>query len=60
METRKIYKADYAKVSDYRKAYKQAVREIGTIKAKIDDGRGGSGWMFFASREDYRTWMNQK
>ena len=59
METATIYKSDYEKVSEYRAEYQRMSKSF-DCKVKVQDGKGGFGWMFFESAEDMRIWKNQK
>jgi hypothetical protein len=57
-----IYKIDYkgkGSAADYSRDYKSMCRRY-EYKAKIDDGQGGTGWLFFESREDYDLWKRTR
>lgn len=54
-----IYRSGYKSQAAYSNDYQDLCRRY-DYKAKVDDGKGGSGWMFFESEQDYRTWKNQK
>lgn len=59
MRTTTICKSDYKTEAEYRQAFQKAQKEF-ECKAKVDDGKGGTGWKFFETREQMRIWKNQK
>lgn len=54
-----IYRIDYPTRAAYLAEYRNLCNTY-DCKTKIDDGQGGTGWMFFRSLEDMRVWKNQK
>ena len=60
MRVFKIYKSEFEKISDYRKAYADAKDICGNKKIKVNDDNGGFGWMFFECFNDFKTAKNQK
>ena len=59
MKTITIYKHQFRTLAEYHQAVKDA-RKMYPNRAAVDDGEGGSGWMFFESPEDYMIWKNHK
>mgnify|MGYP001448997348 CR=1 FL=1 len=59
MNTQTICKSDYKTTAEYRRAFRR-INKAYECKAKVDDGKGGTGWKFFESRQDLATWKNQK
>jgi hypothetical protein len=59
MKMKTVYKQDFKSLSEYRKTY-QYLNKSSECKIKVDDGRGGTGWMFFDSQEEMKTHKNQR
>lgn len=59
MRTITIYKHQFRTLAEYRQAVNDA-RKTYQNRASVDDGEGGSGWMFFESYEDCKIWKNRK
>ncbi len=57
-----VYQHDgYGKQNnDFASQVKEAIAKYGNNRAKVDDGYGGYGWLFFDSPEALATWKRQK